>query len=97
MTAPTVSGEGPKIYKGNNGDTEYVESGGEHRYNAGAKQTAAGVQAALVALTDGSTGTANALTGIASISDSATKNAVATLAAAVNAIIVALQGVGISS
>lgn len=59
----------------------------------GGKILAAGVQAAHVpALTDNSGGAASDT--IAAISDTATKNAVASLAAKVNALIAADQGIG---
>jgi len=50
--------------------------------------------AAQAAITDGSGGTANAATGVATISDTATKNAVATIIAQTNALRAALVAIG---
>lgn len=62
-------------------------------YNATPVVQASG--AAQAAIVDGSTGTANPTTGVGSISDTATKNAVATIIAQTNAMRNALVAAGL--
>lgn len=91
-----MAGENAKVHKSQSPDIITVESGGAVDVKSGGKITAAGTQAAaIVALTDNSTGTASDT--IASISDTATKNAIASLAAKVNALNTAIKGVGITA
>lgn len=87
----------PKVYKKNNGDQQVVASGGSILMETGSKILPnSGTQAVnIVALTDSTTGTPSDT--LASISDTATKNAVASLAAKVNSLIAAIQGAGITA
>ena len=78
-----------KVLEVNTGDVIQVKTGGKIVPNSGTQASA------IVALTDNSTGTASDT--IASISDAATKNAIASIAAKVNAINTAIKAVGITA
>jgi len=83
----------PKTYRKQGGNVLVIESGGEIEVKTGGKVTAAGTQAAaIVSLTDSTTGTAGN-----TVDDTTTsvKDDIASLAAKINGILAALRGVGV--
>lgn len=83
----------PKVYREQGGDKLVVASGGEIEVKTGGKVTAGGTQAAaIVSLTDSTTGTAGNTVDDATAS---VKDDIASLAAKINAILAALRGAGI--
>lgn len=83
----------PLIYKTDDGDTLVVASGGTIDIESGGIIKAAGTQAsAITSLTDSTTGTA---TDTLDDTTAGQKDDIASLAAKINAILVALRGAGI--
>jgi hypothetical protein len=83
----------PKVYREQGGDKLVVKSGGEIKVETGGKVTSDGTQAAaIVTLTDSTTGTAG---DTVDDSTASVKDDIASLAKKINDILAALRGAGI--
>jgi hypothetical protein len=83
----------PKVYREQGGDKLVVKSGGEIKVETGGKVTNDGTQAAaIVTLTDSTTGTAG---DTVDDNTASVKDDIASLAKKINDILVALRGAGI--